>query len=143
MLWLRYEKAPWGEQEQHVNFEGKTAVLDRFFAAVEAGDVDTVGRLYAADAGIWHNIDGITQSRDENLRTLGWVCQHVANRRYEEIRRAELSDGRVFQQHVLRGTAPNGSAIEVPSCVVVTFEGELISHVEEYLDSAQVAALAL
>ena len=51
----------------------ETSVLDvaaRFFAAIEAGDIDTVRATYAPDAVVWHNHDGAVQTRDENVRTL-------------------------------------------------------------------------
>ena len=31
------------------------ALADRFFAAIEAGDLDAVAGIYAPDAVIWHN----------------------------------------------------------------------------------------
>ena len=31
------------------------ALADRFFEAIPKGDVDTLRRLYAPDAAIWHN----------------------------------------------------------------------------------------
>ena len=42
------------------------------------------------------------------------MTRHVPDMRYEEIRREVLPDG-FLQQHVLRGTAPDGSALEVPA----------------------------
>jgi hypothetical protein len=42
----------------------------------------------------------------------------------------------------MRGTFPNGSAFDVPSCLVVTLSGAgLIARVEEYIDSAGMAGL--
>src|SRR5205823_4010714 len=45
-------------------------LADRLFAAIEKGDVDCVAALYADDAVIWHNFDGIEQPRDANLVVL-------------------------------------------------------------------------
>ena len=61
-------------------------VADRLFAAIEAGDLDTVRALYAPDAVIWHNNDGTEQTVEQNLRVLRWMVDHLADRRYEEIR---------------------------------------------------------
>ena len=36
-------------------------VADRLFAAIEAGDLDAVAALYAPEAVIWHNHDGVEQ----------------------------------------------------------------------------------
>jgi ketosteroid isomerase-like protein len=42
----------------------------RFFAAIEAGDIDLVRAIYAPDALIWHNDDLIEQPVEENLKVL-------------------------------------------------------------------------
>ncbi|MGH9269678.1 MAG: hypothetical protein ACRDZ2_00205 [Ilumatobacteraceae bacterium] len=34
-------------------------LAERFFAAIEAGDLDAVGGIYADEAVIWHNHDGV------------------------------------------------------------------------------------
>lgn len=57
-------------------------VAERFFRAVEAGDVEAIRAIYAPDARIWHNHDGVEQTVDENLRVLAWVAKHLINRRY-------------------------------------------------------------
>ena len=76
------------------------AVANRLFAAIESGDVDTVRDLFTEDARIWHNVDGIEQTRDENLRTLAWVVENLADRRYGDVTCQPTPTGFV-QQHVL------------------------------------------
>jgi ketosteroid isomerase-like protein len=115
-------------------------LASRFFQALERGDVATAGECYAPDATIWHNYDRAEQARDANLRVLRWVVDNVAGLRYEEVRLVVLDDGFV-QQHVLRGTAPNGTPLEVPAMMRVTVADGRITRLEEYLDTAQVAAL--
>jgi len=115
-------------------------VAERLFAAIERGDVDAVRELYAPDVEVWHNYDNLAQSRDQNLRTLAWMVKNVADRRYEEVRRRPIPGG-VLQQHVLRGTAPNGAQLNVPSCMLVTVVDGRVTRIQEYLDSAQFAVL--
>jgi ketosteroid isomerase-like protein len=115
-------------------------LAERLFGAIMAGDIDAVRSLYAPDAVIWHNIDRAEQTADQNLRVLQWVVQHVRNLRYEEICRQRTANGFV-QQHVLRGTAPNGQALDVPACMVGTVRDGRIVRLEEYLDSGHLAAL--
>jgi ketosteroid isomerase-like protein len=115
-------------------------LAERLFGAIVAGDVEAVRNLYAPDAVIWHNIDRVEQSAEQNLRVLHWVVQHIGNLRYEDIRRQRTEHGFV-QQHVLRGTAPNGLELEVPACIVCTVTDGRIVRLEEYLDSAHLAAL--
>jgi ketosteroid isomerase-like protein len=125
-----------------MTFEQRDAILTRFFAAIPARDIDTVASIYHPDVAAWHNFDNLDQSLADNLRTLGWVSKNVANLRYEEVRRAPMGTSQVVQQHVLRGTAPNGSELDIPACIIFTFDDDgRITRLEEYLDSAQTAAL--
>jgi ketosteroid isomerase-like protein len=115
-------------------------LADRLFAAIEAGDTATVAALYAPDVKVWHNYDQIEQERDANLAVLGWMSRRVSGIRYEEVRREVLPDG-FLQQHVLRGTAPDGSALEVPAILRIYCADGVIGRIEEYLDTAQVSSL--
>ncbi len=115
-------------------------LADRFFAAIPKGDAAALRQLYAPDAVIWHNFDQKAQSVDENLRVLEWIAANVRNLRYEEISRIVTPQGWV-QQHVLRGTAPNGKPLEVPACIVFSVRAGRVTRVEEYLDTAQIAPL--
>lgn len=118
-------------------------VAERLFAAIEAGDVGSVGALYADDAVIWHNTDGVEQAPAENLRVLGWLVRNCSDVRYTDVRRSTTGTGFV-QQHVLRLTSPSGEALALPACIVVTVDGGTgrITRLDEYLDSAHVARLA-
>jgi ketosteroid isomerase-like protein len=115
-------------------------LADRFFAAIERGDVDAVASCYAPHAVVWHNYDQVEEPRERNLKVLGWVSSNVAGLRYDDVRRAALDDG-FIQQHVLRGTAPNGSPLEVPAMLRVFVADGQIERIDEYLDTAQVTAL--
>src|ERR1700752_371833 len=114
------------------------ALAERFLAAIVAGDFDTVRAIYAPDARIWHNVTGVAQTVDENLRVLRWLVRNVTELRYEEVRRLRTPDGYV-QQHVLRATGPDGSAIAIPACLIVTVRDGRIVGLDEYLDSVHAA----
>ena len=113
---------------------------ERLFAAIQAGDIAAITDLYDPDVRIWHNYDGIDQTRDENLRILGWMAKNVRDLRYEDIRRDEIPGGFV-QRHVLYGTGPGGQAFAMPACLFGFVRDGRIVRIEEYLDSAQTAAL--
>jgi ketosteroid isomerase-like protein len=115
-------------------------LCDRLFAAIASGKVEAVRDLYARDAKIWHNYDGVVQSVEENLRVLGWVVENVGGLRYEEIRRQSSERGFV-QQHVLRGTTRRGEPLEVPACLVAEVERGKITRIDEYIDSAHLGPL--
>ena len=122
---------------------GMSDVLDlaaRFIDAVAAGDLETVRSIYAPDAVIWHNNDRRETTVEENLKVLGWMASKVTDKRYDDVRRQKTDNGYV-QQHVLRGTAPNGEAFEVEACLVVQVRDGRITRLEEYLDTAQIQPL--
>ncbi|HTO69698.1 MAG TPA: nuclear transport factor 2 family protein [Myxococcota bacterium] len=116
-------------------------VAEKLFAAIPRGDVAAVRALYAPDARIWHNHDGVEQDPPTNLRVLDWVVRNIAELRYEDVRRQATPTGFV-QQHVLRGKGPGGKPVEIPACIVCTVSGGRITRLDEYLDSAQLASLA-
>jgi ketosteroid isomerase-like protein len=118
------------------------AILDlaeRFFTAVERGDLEAVRALYAPEALIWHNHDGKEQTVEQNLRVLAWVARHLPGRRYRVRRRVAIPGG-FLQQHVLEGETRNGP-FSMPACIVCEVAGGRITRLEEYLDSAQAGHL--
>jgi uncharacterized protein len=117
------------------------AVAQQLFDAIERGDVEALRGLYHADARIWHNTDGAEQSVDENLRVLRWLVRNTSLRRYEEVRREMIPSGFV-QMHVLRLELGDGRTVRIPACLVARVAQGRIARIDEYLDSAQVAALA-
>lgn len=116
------------------------AIAERLFSAVSAGDVDAVRAIYAPEAVVWHNNDGIQQSVEQNLAVLGWIAANVKGFRYEGSRCQPTPTGFV-EQHIARGTAPNGTEFAFPACVVCTVASGRITRLDEYLDSAQIAVL--
>lgn len=115
-------------------------LADRFFAAVCGGDVATLTDLYAPDARIWHNDDGLEQTVADNLRVLRWLSRTLEDFRYEDIRRSELPDG-FAQQHVLRATLPGHGPLEVPAALFVRVADGRITRIDEYVDSAAIRPL--
>lgn len=116
------------------------AVAAKFFAAIEAGDIDALRSLYSPDAKIWHNTDQIDQSVDENLVVLGWVIHNVKGWRYEDVRRTSYEGGFV-ERHVGKGIAPSGLPFAMPACIVGEVDGGRVTRIEEYIDSAAVEPL--
>jgi len=115
-------------------------LADRFFRAIQDGDIATVREFYAPHAEIWHNNDNVVQTREENLLTLGWVVHNLKDLRYEDVVRSETATGFV-QEHVLRAVA-NTTPVEMPACIVVTIIDGRITRLNEYLDSAGIDRLA-
>jgi len=114
------------------------ALAQRFFDAVEAGDIETVHGCYAPDAKIWHNTDDAEQSRDDNARTLRGFARLISDRLYAD-RRLHVFDGGFVQQHELRGVRQDGVAVRLTACIVCAVENGRITRLDEYFDSAQLA----
>ena len=114
-------------------------LAERFFSAVERGDLDAVKAIYAPDARIWHSHDLTEQSVDENLRVLAWMARNLPNRRYRVHRRVTIPGG-FLQQHTLEAMT-SGGPFSMPACIVVEIRDGRIGRLEEYLDSARVAEL--
>lgn len=114
------------------------ALADRFFKAIEAGDVETVRSIYAPDAVIWHNSDPLGerdtgQSARENLEVIGKLPQRITSLEYEVFQREATESGFV-QQHVLRGRMRNGEAFVMPACIICRVENGRITRLDEYFD---------
>jgi ketosteroid isomerase-like protein len=117
-------------------------IARRFFDCLESGDVDVLYELYAPDAVIWHNTDGATQTPAENVEQLRGFTTRIDDRVYAD-RRVEVFPGGFVHQHVLRGTRKlDGAPLELPACLVCQVEGGRITRLDEYFDSAHVAAFA-
>ncbi len=114
--------------------------MTRFFAALETGDIAALREIYAPDALIWHNDDLIEQPVDENLKVLQGLHRAVSGLRYDIVRRVPAADG-VLQQHVLRGTLPNGQPIALHAAMYLQVRDGHITRIEEYLDSGQRSAI--
>ncbi len=117
-------------------------VAARYTAATNAGDVDALRALHAPDAVVWHNYDEVELPLERSLAVLGWLRRVAPDARFDDIRHNATADGFV-QRSVLHATAPEGSRLHAPSCVVVTLaEDGRIVRVEEYLDPTPLAALS-
>jgi ketosteroid isomerase-like protein len=117
------------------------AFAERFVAALERGDGAEVRAFYAPDARIWHNTDGVEQTVEQNLKLLNWFVRNMSSRRYRVTRRAALEDG-FLQTHVLEVTRLDGRSFRLDACVVVRMADAVIVRLDEYIDSAQAAAMA-
>jgi len=111
----------------------------RFFDAIEAGDIAAVGDCYAEDAVIWHNTDLLESTKSENLAVLADFVRQVPVRRYQD-RRLTVTDDGFVQQHRLSCPRQDGSSRELHAVLVCQVRDGRITRLDEYFDSAQLAA---
>ncbi len=110
-------------------------LADRFCAAIETADLQSLRAIYATDAIIWHNYNGHETTAEQNIAVIGTFPTLFDSFAYTQIRRELFATGFV-QQHVARGRKKSGEAFAVPVCMVVRIRGEQIVRVDEYFDSA-------
>ena len=114
-------------------------LLDMLFAAIERGDIDAIDPLFADDIEVWHNTTNVALDKCGSLKLLSAWSKRVTEMHYEVLERRTY-DGGAFQRHVIHGKA-NGTALQVPVCIVFHIAGDRITRIYEYLDGASVASV--
>jgi ketosteroid isomerase-like protein len=109
-------------------------VAQRFFAAIEKGEIDIVASLYHPKAVIWHNFTQKEITPAQNLETLMGFVRRAPTRRYANPRLLTTPRGFV-QQHVLEAVRIDGRKLSLPACVVVEVEDGRITRIDEYFDT--------
>lgn len=116
-------------------------MADRLFAAIEAGDADTVAALWDDDVAVWKSAEPEDQVKARALRVIFWFMGTTTQRRYEILDR-QYFDGGFVQQHILHASARHGGSISMRVCIVIKVgPNGLISRVDEYFDPAAIAPL--
>ncbi|MEP1122951.1 MAG: nuclear transport factor 2 family protein [Ilumatobacter sp.] len=115
------------------------ALADRIFAAIEDGDVETITSMWADDVEVWHNNDGVVQTKAQNLAVMKWMIGRTASIEYRDVQRT-IGDTGFVQRHVLRLTFDEGRSAEIPAAIFVEVRDQQVVRIDEYLDSAQAAA---
>jgi ketosteroid isomerase-like protein len=117
-----------------------TEVVDAFFRAIEQSDVGALQRIYDEELRVWHNFDGLTQNKSQNIETLANVVTHTRRIEYVVQERIVLGD-RVAQRHQMHITTLSGKSLEIPAVIFLTVRDGRISRIEEYLDRTQLNPL--
>lgn len=110
---------------------------NRFFAAVESGDIETIKSMYDPDIRIWHSRDEANTDMKQSIELLTMFFERVSDRRYEVLARHYHDDGFV-QEHVTHGKMKDGQPMRIPVCFLCTFskDGKFL-RIAEYCDSAK------
>lgn len=120
--------------------DDKLAIAGRMNAASAANDGEAYAALCAPGAVTWHNFDDLEVPTEHTQRTVAWLHRTVPDLKWTEVGLIPTPSGFVSKS-IMTGTAPGGP-LRVHTCVIVTLDDDgLITRVEEYLDSAQTAAL--
>ena len=108
----------------------------RFVEAVTTPCLAWLDDLLTDDFSIYYGMTGKALPRAEALEFFRGYFPTI-RLRYRDIRLKPTTNGWV-QQHIVDTDGENGFRIrDLHVCMVVTMDGEKISHIAEYLDSAQ------
>lgn len=110
-------------------------IADTFFAAIENGDVDTLNRLYDDEAGVWHNFDGITQTKQQGVQTLAQFAA-AAESKYVIDERFIIGDRVIQRHHIHIRMKASGATRVIPVAIFLTIRDGKVTEIYEYLDSA-------
>lgn len=120
--------------------EENLAVASRYAAATRGDDPDEYRKICAPGAVTWHNFDELEVDTEHTIATVVWLRNKVPDLAWHDVAIHPTPTGFVSQS-IMTGSAPGGS-LRLLSCLIVTVNDEgLVTRVEEYLDSAQAAAL--
>lgn len=120
---------------------GPLDVAERFFTAIQSQDLEAVKAIYAPDAVIWHNTDGLDfkgQSPEENLKTLAFIGKVLRHYHYDVVRREALANG-FLQEHVMRGETTLGEPYALAAVIICDIKDGRITRLHEYMREADVA----
>ena len=115
-------------------------LADRMFSAIEDGDLDGLLACYDPGIVVWTNVDQRDKDLARSIRVIEWLWSRLSDRHYDVTRR-DVIPGGFLQEHLLRGTAADGTAVAMPACIVATVADGRIVRINEYLDPAGIAAL--
>jgi ketosteroid isomerase-like protein len=118
---------------------GKDVASD-FVAALADSDIEALRALLAPDASFWVNIGSSSFSVDERLAVLEQERSHLVALTFEGVRTQATPTGFVVQLTTV-ATTTAGTDLRIPVCLVATADGDRVSRVEEYADSAEAAPL--
>lgn len=117
------------------------AIAEQMFTAIEQGDLDALSAMWSDDVVVWRLGGGRERDKPRALTVIRWFVDNTAGRRYEVLER-QVFDGGFVQQHLVHAAAKDGTPVTFRACLVVKVANGLVTRIDEYLDSADLAALA-
>jgi ketosteroid isomerase-like protein len=121
------------------NHNDVLATVQKFVDALTTGDGATLDSLFTDDAVIWHNYDRAAQPARDALAAVAGLA--ALQPRYEIVGRDAL-DNTCVQRHVVHVTLPDGNQAEIHAIQRISVVDGRITRIDEYMDSAQMAAAA-
>jgi uncharacterized protein len=111
----------------------------RFIDALMRGARDAMPMT--TGAVLWHNIDEVEAPLASAFDNFAAIRAVLPDFRFDEVRAFVAGVDRSIAQYVFAASLPDGSTLRAPACAVFTEERGLLHRVEEYVDTAQLAAV--
>lgn len=93
--------------------------------------------LFAPGAVTWHSFDEVeAPTVPDTFASLAAIRAVVP-----DFTMTELRTGDGYAQYVVTGTLPDGSTLRAPAALVVHVDGGMVTRIEEYVDTGQLAPL--
>jgi ketosteroid isomerase-like protein/mannose-6-phosphate isomerase-like protein (cupin superfamily) len=134
--WKDAESPLWRDQIDSGDSQAKwTEVADRFWNALDLGNLEGAVACCHSSTTTWHNFDQKTMTLEESKAGWGGYIAAFDERATIKVRRNFIGDG-FFQQHTLKVRLANGAQKAWDACVIMRFKDGLITSIEEYIDRA-------
>lgn len=114
-------------------------IAQRFFDAIEAGDIEAMQANFADEAEIWHNSDELIITPSQTAQILSGMLTRISNPKYTE-RQLMTFPGGFVQQHILKGMrVHDNNEVRLPCAIICRVKDGKIVRLDEYYDSAHIA----
>ena len=115
------------------------AIAEQLIAAINAEDIDTMRKLYADDAKIWHDFDRKEQDPETNVQSLLVLRKAIPDVQWVTTRIEPLPNGFLLTYELTMTFNKDSSGekeMRIPACVIGTVDNERIVRLEEWVNSA-------
>jgi len=112
------------------------ALANRFARSIESLDSEQLVSLCDPEGRFWNNVRQHSATRAEMIEVTKLEGKVIAQYVFKDLRITATSTGFVLQM-LVTGSTKSGAAFEVATCLVARVTGNLISQVDEYVDSGQ------
>src|ERR1700728_3357696 len=94
------------------NHNDVLATVQKFFGALQSGDIAACEALFTDDGVVWHNYDQLDQPKSEALAALGGLAQ--LQPQFEVVGR-DIVDDVCVQRHVVHVVLGDGQVASIPA----------------------------
>ena len=114
------------------------SVAEKIARLVADRDLDALREIYTPDAVIWHSSDDKEKTVEESVEATAAQLALSTELWFEEQKLTPTPTGYI-DQHYACVKLTSGEQVRVPTCAVVTLEGDRIKRFNEYVELGPLA----